>query len=196
MILVNANLPKRYECDRLETCSTHEGWASAFRNIRDAIVGKSNGSISIICGSRGTGKTQMAAELIRYSAHHRFFSRYEVFLDYLDAVRRINDQPAADDHDVRYLAPRLVVLDEIAKAGDSAWAEQRLFHLVNARYNDLKHTVLITSASPDRIADIVGPSVADRINEGGIVIHLNWPSFRTSSMGNGDRMTALTTCSP
>lgn len=181
IVLANANLPRRYDVTMLETCRQHDGWAKAFVKLAEAVVSTAEGNAVVLCGGRGTGKTQMAAELIRRAAEElHFFSHYEVFLDYLDTVRRINDQAAADDHEIRYLAPRIVVIDEIAKAGDSAWAEQRLFHLVNARYNDLKHTILITAAPPEHVPAIVGPSVADRINEGGLVIHLDWPSFRSN----------------
>jgi len=180
LLLKNTNLPRRYDFLMLETCRRHEGWAGAFDRLRVNVDSKVAGNVVVLCGARGTGKTQMAAELIRFLAiSHQFFCRYEVFQDYLDKLRQ--SWHTADDHASLFQSPRLVVIDEVAKSGDSAWAEQRLFHLVNSRYNDLKHTVLITAAPPEAVPDIVGPSVADRINEGGVVIHLNWPSFRKNN---------------
>lgn len=179
LLLKNANIPRRYARKTLDNCRAHAGWSRAFDRLLTIVSSRVIGNVAVLCGPRGTGKTQMVCELIRdCSAAHNYFCRYDVFQDYLDSLGRNFN---ADDHDVRYLAPRLVIIDEIAKAGDSAWAESRLFHLVNTRYNDLKHTVLITAAGPDQLNDILSPSVADRINEGGAVIHLNWPSFRNSN---------------
>lgn len=178
ILLKDANIPRRYAGNALDVCRAHDGWSLAFNQLFSTMSSLTAGHVTILCGARGTGKTQMACELIRHTAASlSYFSRYDVLQDYLDSVGRNFD---AEDHDVRYLAPRLVVLDEIAKSGESAWVESRLFHLVNKRYNDLKHTVLITAAQPADIETIVGPSVADRINEGGTVIHLNWPSFRSN----------------
>lgn len=178
LLLRDANIPRRYDFLMLETCRRHEGWAKAFDRLRVNVDSRAAGNVVVLCGARGTGKTQMACELIRFLAvGHRFFCRYEVFQDYLDYLRI----PGASMDNERYSHPRLLVIDEIAKSGDSAWAEQRLFHLVNVRYNDLKHTILITAAGPDQLSDILSPSVADRVNEGGAVIHLNWPSFRNNN---------------
>ena len=178
LLFRDANVPKRYQEERLQDCRKHDGWAQAFDRLRINTDTRAKGNVVVLCGARGTGKTQMACELIRFLAiGHRFFCRYEVFQDYLDYLR----QPSASMDNERYSHPRVLVLDEIAKAGDSAWAESRLFHIVNTRYNDLKHTVLITAAPPEALNDILSPSVADRVNEDGAVIHLNWPSFRKNS---------------
>lgn len=181
LLLKDANIPRRYERDMSATCLIHDGWRAAFMKARDMLLGQRHGSLIIVCGPRGTGKTQLACELIRACAiHGNFFSRYEVFQDYLDSLPRAFNNGSHEEHQNRYLAPRLVVIDEIAKAGDAAWTEGKLFHLVNTRYNDLKHTVLITAAGPDQLNDVLSPSVADRTNEGGAIIHLNWPSFRSN----------------
>lgn len=179
LLLKDSNIPRRYSIPMLSSCNGHCGWAAAFNRARFFVESKTTGNMVVLCGARGTGKTQMACELMRHAASLSYFCRYDVLQDYLDKVR--STWHTADNHAELYQSPRLVVLDEIAKAGDSAWVESRLFHLVNARYNDLKHTVLITAAQPADIEAIVGPSVADRINEGGTVIHLNWPSFRSST---------------
>lgn len=177
IILRDANIPARYREPVDFDPRKHAGWAAAFDSALLHLSPLKKGVVVILCGDRGTGKTRMAAELIYIlSRSLRFFCRYEVFTDYLDAIHA---KITADEHHNRYLTPRMLVLDEIAKAGDSAWTENRLFHLVNTRYNDLKHTVLITAAAPEGLGNILGPSVLDRIHEGGAVIHLNWPSFRS-----------------
>ena len=180
LLLKNANLPRRYQKERFANLCEHKGWAAAFDKLKTATTSLKDGKVIVLCGDRGTGKTELACQLILWAAmFNSFFCRYEVLLDYLDCVRRTNNPEAVYEHDARYLSPRILVIDEIAKAGDSAWAEQRLFHLVNTRYNDLKHTVLITAAPTEALPGLLGPSIHDRINEGGLVLHLDWPSFRT-----------------
>jgi len=182
LLLKGANIPRRYQEPVTFNPREHAGWADAFDKLAHKVsVCGGAGIVIILCGARGTGKTRMAAELIYHAIREwRFLCRYEVFQDYLDRLPRPNSPMGCSEHDETYLIPRLLVIDEIAKAGDSAWAESRLFHLVNSRYNDLKHTVLITAAGPDQLNDILSPSVADRIHEGGAVIHLDWPSFRSN----------------
>lgn len=173
-----ANIPPRYAINRQEECSKHNGWDKAFKELRLLVSSRHNGRVVVICGTRGTGKTQMACEIVRLALAHLFFCRYDVFQDYLDHVRKVD---SLDEHHEFYILPRILVLDEIAKAGDSAWAENRLFHLVNHRYNALKHTILITAARPEGLSHILGPSVGDRVTEGGAVLHLDWPSFRPTA---------------
>jgi len=178
LLIRNANIPRRYREPVPFDPRKHAGWTAAFDRALHILKSSVSGNLVIVCGARGTGKTLLSTELIYCLIRNdRFLCRYDNLLDYLN---RIRDRDSLQDHDETYLTPRLLVLDEIAKGGDSAWAESRLFHLVNSRYNDLKHTLLITSAGPDQLNDILSPSVADRVHEGGAVIHLDWPSFRSN----------------
>lgn len=180
-MLKGANIPPRYHCDpsRRAVFLQHQGWANAYNLLMEKLAQRRAGFVLVLCGARGTGKTAMATQAIRTAiSEHLLFARYTVLEDFLGITRR----PEYDQRDQGdpFFAPRILVIDEIAKSGDSAWAEGKLFHLVNTRYNDLKHSVLICAAPPDSLLPIVGSSVYDRIHEGGGVIHCNWPSFRST----------------
>jgi hypothetical protein len=53
-----------------------------------------------------------------------------------------------------------------------------LFTLIDARYNDMKDTVLLDNNEPAQFEATMGPSIISRLNEAGGLIHCNWASFR------------------
>lgn len=176
-LLKSAGIPPLFQSSKKEFCCVHPGWRKSFTHLCTILTTRNHGHIVVLCGGRGTGKTRMAIETLRHLVATQLFAgSYSTLEDYLRSVKGNDpDWNAVDD---RYHVPRILVLDEVAKSGDSAWVEAQLFHLVNKRFADLKHTILLCASNPSEVNAILGPSILDRVQEYGALVHLPWKSFR------------------
>jgi len=157
----------------------HPEW----RGKLDGILSKlGTGSIFILLGSRGTGKTQLATAVARYVAETKSNrSKYVVLGDLFTAIKGTFKSGSADSEnsilDSLTSAP-LLVLDECHEITGTEWQGQILTRLIDARYREQMTSILITNHSKEAFIDAVGTSIADRIAECGYLIECDWPSFR------------------
>jgi len=139
------------------------------------------GFTAVLIGVRGTGKTQMAVEIVKAATGRMMTCRFITAVGFFMEIKKTY-RKEADDSEVdilqRYRRPKLLVIDEIGKRSDSDWENSLLFELLNKRYNDMTDTLLIDNRSKADFSSAIGPSLASRINESGGIIECNWESFR------------------
>lgn len=157
--------------------TNHKQWNQCFEAAWSAVE---RGSIIALIGPRGTGKTQLAVELIRRGAYHTWPCRYirsrEVGMLLREAFRK---DGLTERQAVRSLSsPKLLVIDEIQERPDTTFEKDTFTLVLDKRYAACRPTVLIANATIKEFAELVGQSVADRIREGGGVRVCNWASFR------------------
>ena len=148
------------------------------------------GAILILHGKRGTGKTQMAAELARAkrfpidagtkadprrSAHYQTAMRF--FLTVRATFRKGSDKTELDIID-RMTEPGLLVIDELQERGETDFEDRLLTHLIDARYGARRPTILIANLTREELAKSLGPSIVDRVHENGRRIDFTWTSYR------------------
>ena len=139
------------------------------------------GSMLGFVGNRGTGKTQMAVELMRQATAAE---RSALFTSAIGFFLKIKASFAKDARQTElevlqeFFRPHLLVIDEIGKRGDSAWEDNLLFELLNRRYNAMKDTVIISNMPKGEFEDYIKDSLTSRINETGGLVEFNWSSFR------------------
>lgn len=143
---------------------------------------RTNGRCLILVGGPGTGKTHLAVAIAHYllnlgkTVHYTSVSR---------AMRRIKESWSKDSGEVEsevidaYVAPELLILDEVGVQYGSDTEKDLLFSLVNDRYAEGKPTVLISNLEADRLRDYLGDRILDRLREGGgKAIRFDWISHR------------------
>lgn len=138
-------------------------------------------SVLAMIGTRGTGKTQAAAVAIWQSIDAGRSAKYTTALQLLADLkgRYGGDGSAEADWLAEWTTPYLLCIDEIAERLDTPHAAVMLTALVDARYGKLRPTLLVGNVTPERFAECVGGSIADRCNEGGGIVRFDkWPSFR------------------
>jgi DNA replication protein DnaC len=146
--------------------------------------------ILILHGKRGTGKTQMAAEIARAkrfpldagtkadpkrSAHYQTAMRF--FLTVRATFKKGSDKTELEIID-RMTEPGLLVIDELQERGETAFEDRLLTHLIDARYGAKRPTILIANLTKDELGKSLGPSIVDRIRENGRCIDFTWNSYR------------------
>lgn len=172
---------------------TGERWSAAFSEAREFVA---KGGIIAFLGGRGSGKTQMAAEIARagdfhadsgeWNGNRETFARtplyqraMDIFLALRAASKRDSDTSEKAVMD-SLIKPGLLVIDEFQERGETEWESRIMSNLVDRRYADEKPTILIANLSREDMAKALSDSIRDRIRENGKAIIFGWESYRKS----------------
>lgn len=151
-----------------------EAWGDCLGALQKKLT---TGYTVILCGARGTGKTQVSVEAIKDAARRGFSARYDTFYRFCQRLKETFDSRHLQEADVMldYIRPRLLVLDEVGKVSATEWSQSALFHLIDRRYNAMKDTILITNHNASEVAKELGASIVRRADEtGGTIDTSTW----------------------
>jgi DNA replication protein DnaC len=171
-----ANCPLRHQ--KATTLERSGQWGAVEKHIAGRM---GTGFLVALVGIRGSGKTQLAVEIIRRNAykHHRrsqFCSAMEFFME----VKAGYKDEGAPEKEVleKFCKPSLLVIDEMGKRSDTEWENRLLYELINRRYNALRDTLIISNQEAKELEAALGPSIVSRMRETGGIIECNWDSYR------------------
>lgn len=170
-----AKVPARHA---RQTELTGASWSACLEAMRPKV---GSGFIMALIGTRGTGKTQIACELIRENAKRGRTSRFALAMDIFLAIRASYRKDSTTDEARvvdEFCKPRLLVIDEIQERAESAFEDRILTHIINHRYNDEKDTLLIGNIKAEEFNKAMGASIVSRLNETGGLITCDWESYR------------------
>ncbi len=126
----------------------------------------------LITGSFGCGKTHLAAAIANYVAHGQvMFPLFTVVPDLLDYLRAAFAPDQGSTYDSRFNEVRnasLLVLDDLGTENSTPWATEKLFQIINYRYNQRRPTIITTNRDLDRM----DPRIASRIKDTAICTHI------------------------
>lgn len=109
----------------------------------------------VLAGENGCGKTHLAAAIANeYTQRTRTDAMFVVVPDLLDHLRATFSPQASTSYDRLFDEIKrspLLVLDDLGTESATPWAREKLFQLLNFRYNALLPTVITTSADPKNI---------------------------------------------
>lgn len=154
------------------------GYASDFES------GVKLGRCLAFVGNPGTGKTHLAAAIIREVLAAGYSAKFSTVGDY---VRQIKDFCWSDkksgmkESEViqEYVAKNFLVLDEVGVQFGTKTEENLIFTLINKRYENLKPTLVISNENEQGLEDYLGARVFDRLKDGGgLIIPFEWESVR------------------
>ena len=136
------------------------------------------GSIGILIGGHGTGKTRTLAETARKTFLRG--ARYMKTSHFFEKVRSTFSGRGRTQEEVmnEFRNLPLICLDEIDKRSDTPNENALLFSLIDDRFDLGKPTLVAGNVSVDRLADFFDEAILDRARVGGAVLKFEGRSFR------------------
>lgn len=140
----------------------------------------------VLLGGYGVGKTHLAAAIANYNIALGRPAMFVVVPDLLDHLRAAFGPSSEAGLDERLEAIRttpLLILDDLGAHHSTPWAQEKLFQILNYRYNSRLPTVITTN---QRLEEL-DPRIASRLAELGFsqVFEIPAPDFRAGQDSGG-----------
>lgn len=141
------------------------------------------GRCLMLLGHVGNGKTHLAASIAAVVVdQHRHNVLYTTVSRVCQQVKasygKESSQSERDALEI-FRTPELLILDEVGASYGTDFERMVMFEVVNARYEDLKPTIVISNLDAPGLANALGDRTVDRLREGrGVVVKFNWSSAR------------------
>lgn len=182
--MAHVGIGKRHHSCTIENFEGSEAVKQACRAIAK------NPSDLVLTGSPGTGKSHLAAAIVRelilagkifrvtdpLRSVAEFITAANLFLD----LRKSFNDREADTETViieRLSKITLLVLDDLGSEKPSEWAITTLYTIIDARYREMRPTIVTTNLSLKQIAGQLHERIASRLSSGNIV-KLSGPDHR------------------
>ena len=154
-----------------------KSWLDSYEEIKTRIgMFRSDSTIEIVLGPRGTGKTTMASLLIAWHAWWDRTCQYVTASEFLRDV--IESFDAGLDPRPKCVKCRLLVIDEFHRAPPTDHSIRTLEALVDKRYANLLDTVIVSNDTEQAFADRAGKSITSRATQIGKITVVRGHNFR------------------
>jgi len=133
----------------------------------------------IFQGVNGCGKTHLAAAIANYQLAQGkpvFFVVVPDLLDHLRSTFSPDSKISYDEFSERIKEVPLLILDDFGEQSATSWAQEKLYQLINYRYNARLPMVVTTCLSLDEIETRISSRMVDpRIS---LVFNITAPDYR------------------
>jgi DNA replication protein DnaC len=141
-----------------------------------------SGSSLILCGRPGTGKTHLACAigvtLLNQLISVKYTTTYKAMLEIKSTFGR-KEGLTEDDVIKSFIAPALLIIDEVGVQYDTKAENVLFYQLINGRYDNLLPTILISNLNENELTKMVGERCIDRMCEAdGAIVPFTWNSYR------------------
>jgi len=153
----------------------------AYRNAFD--FAKNPDGWLVLMGLTGCGKTHLAAAIVNYRYEIGKPALFVVVPDFLDHLRSTFSPESRVSYDQLFESVKtapLLVLDDFGEQSTNPWVTEKLYQLINYRYNSRLPTVITTRYSLDEIMEEVDSSISSRLMDRQISVtfNINVPDYR------------------
>lgn len=167
-----------------------DAYGAAKRFASEFADGKDGGVGLLLAGGVGCGKTHLAAAIVNFlvdrariddadAVRAALAKRGDVLDDgdsslplgiiftgttaLMTRIRDGYDGKGVGDETERCKTARLLVLDDFGAERQSEWVRERLFEIINARYEEELPTVITTNDTVEEMRDKLGDRITDRL---------------------------------
>lgn len=150
-LFAELHVPKRYQSKTLETFQPelHKGrgyeMATRFVSRFDEIKTEGTNGLAFI-GPPGTGKTHLAYAILNALLPRVRSAICGSVPDLMEMLRpRDEDRKVGEQRLQALKTSELVILDDLGAERESDWVTERLFMIINARYNEQLPTIITSN---------------------------------------------------
>lgn len=121
----------------------------------------------VFMGECGTGKTHLAVSILRELICKGYSGLYYNVINLLDDLRASYDAPPGTRWPIldRVRDTDILVLDDLGAEKTSGWVNDRLYAIINHRYENKKTLIVTTNRSNIELRDQVGNRISSRLAE-------------------------------
>jgi len=123
----------------------------------------------VFMGNTGCGKTHLAAAVVNYRYEAGKPALFVVVPEFLDHLRSAFSPDSKVSYDRLFesvKAAPLLVLDDFGEQSTTPWVREKLYQLINYRYNGRLPTVITPRLSFDEILGEVDSAISSRLVDG------------------------------
>lgn len=118
----------------------------------------------VLTGGNGCGKTHLAVAIANACVARGVPVLFIVVPDLLDDLRAAyapNSEVSYDETFEEVRSAPLLILDDLGTQSNTAWADEKLFQIINHRYNAALPTVITTNRSMDELPVRIASRITD-----------------------------------
>jgi len=147
----------------------------------------------VFMGETGCGKTHLASAIVNYRYEMGKPALFVVVPDFLDHLRSAFNPDSKISYDQLFESVKtasLLVLDDFGEQSTNPWVKEKLYQLINYRYNSRLPTVITTRLSLDEIMGEVDSSISSRLVDRNISVTfaILAPDFRNERKSGQKRV--------
>ncbi|MDO9334690.1 MAG: ATP-binding protein [Dehalococcoidales bacterium] len=144
----------------------------------------SPGDWIVFAGENGCGKTHLAAAIVNYRYKLGKPALFIVVPDFLDHLRSTFSPDSKISYDELFESVRnteLLILDDFGEQASTPWAKEKLYQVINYRYNARSATVVTTSCALDDMDNRIASRLGD--HKISTLFNINAPDYRVDQHG-------------
>jgi len=167
-----ARIPERYRGKTLATFKSAKN-DRVRRELREhamayAVGFKPDDRGLLLVGDTGCGKTHIAVGILTEVLRRGFTGMYCNVTDLLKRLRETYRENS-DDHEAEILDEAdqadLLVFDDLGAEKATEWVRDRLYLVINRRYENMKPVIVTTNCSEAELKERLGPRIVSRLHE-------------------------------
>jgi DNA replication protein DnaC len=137
----------------------------------------------VFMGETGCGKTHLAAAIVNHRYELGKPALFVVVPDFLDHLRSAFSPESKVSYDQLFESVKtapLLVLDDFGEQSTNPWVKEKLYQLINYRYNSRLPTVITTRLTLDEIMADVDSSISSRLvdRQMSVTFNITAPDYR------------------
>lgn len=184
-VFERSGLGKRFRQCTFDTFKPYSEIKEVFEDVCDYCENFSKyqeaGSGLILKGNAGCGKTHLVSALAHQLIFMNHTVRFVMVPMLLENIRQSYNRRPLDGESnlIQELSKiELLVLDDLGSERPSEWVREQLFILVNARYENMRPTVVTTNCQGKELSDRLGSRTISRLIETSKVINITAGDYR------------------
>jgi DNA replication protein DnaC len=144
----------------------------------------------VFMGVTGCGKTHLAAAIANYRLKEGKPVKFVVVPDLLDHLRSTFSPESQVSYDQLFEEVKnapLLILDDFGEQSTTPWVQEKLYQIINYRYNSRLPTVITTRLATDEMDSPVASRFLD--HQLSMIFNIAAPDYRTDATANRKKIT-------